>query len=922
MTDFHSDTIQLIEPLEDQIEILGRELEMAIKWQRPCIFLVVYNSADARDDAQTALENFLMGLHQKSDRIRLKDSEIINQLSFLKEFKDSEHTVFFVDNFSKANNQQSNLWLILNSHRDFLVERRIRVVFWLTQNEVVNFAHFAPDLWAQRHCLVELVEAAKPVEVLQETIESVWLGVGDYAAGIERLNEKVSFCDSLYHDLLQDNESISTRAHGLLNLGILYWRKGDYEAADWLLREALKCAVKVRDNRFEAECFSAIALVKTSLAEVDEAIDAYKQAIHLAPEQFLAWNNLGNLCLKILHNDEAMIAFQKAIAQNPKDPIGWNGLGKVYSMMGYVDDAIIAYRKAISFMATFAQPWNGLGDIYSATGRIDDAIKAYHKAIELNKQYVTPWLRLGVLFVRQEQYRDAIKSYQSALSLDSKNSAIWKELGAIYLKCESYEEAAEVFSKAIQLNYADGWAHHNLALTYTRQEKYSEAVPLFLKSIDLFAEEKDKAVSWNQLANVYRLLNDYDNAIAAYQIADTLDPRIRASRNKNSQERPMSKVNTDKQISSPDAAKGESSNAASGSQATSDNDLRIDQKNASFTPELSEDSSTAIPMWIFHPEKKRELRDASLNVKGTLNISCEQAEPVQVEPKTMDAKGETMSNLMSTSGNRPQNNTVRPNHPLKSNAKEGGNALNADAWNDKGNAYFSRGEMEMAIQAYNRALQLDPSFGRPYSNLALAYLTQGQYAEAILLYERSLELLNSDKDKAVSWNGLGNIYRCINDYENAVAAYQKAAQLDPETAGMRDGTNNPQVDQSTNRSQTWNDLGEAFFKSGTYDKATNAFYKAIEIEPNNGWPYANLARIFVSQAQFEKAIALCQKSIQLLKDDKDKAVVWNLLGNAYRKLNDYDNAVKAYQKAVMLADDGVNLLTRARFSLLSNCDVD
>ena len=281
-----------------------------------------------------------------------------------------------------------------------------------------------------------------------------------------------------------------------------------------------------------------------------------------------------------------------------------------------------------------------------------------------------------------------------------------------------------------------------------------------------------------------------------------------------------------------------------------------------------------------------------------------------------------MSNLMSTSKNHSQNTTATQDHPLRSNAKEGAQAVNADVWNDKGNAYFNRGEMEMAIQAYNRALQLDPSFGRPYSNLALAYLTQGQYAEAILLYEKSLELLSSDKDKAVSWNGLGNIYRCINDYENAVAAYQKAAQLDPETAGMRDGTNNPQVDPNMNRSQTWNDLGEAFFKSGTYDKAANAFYKAIEMGPNNGWPYANLARIFVSQAQFEKAIALCQKSIQLLKDDKDKAVVWNLLGNAYRKHNDYDHAVKAYQKAVMLADDGVNLLTRARFSLLSNCDVD
>ncbi len=65
-----------------------------------------------------------------------------------------------------------------------------------------------------------------------------------------------------------------------------------------------------------------------------------------------------------------------------------------------------------------------------------------------------------------------------------------------------------------------------------------------------------------------------------------------------------------------------------------------------------------------------------------------------------------------------------------------------------------------------------------------------------------------------------------------------------------------------------------------------------------------------------------KKSIDLLEDDKEKATVWNHLGNVYRKLNDYDNAIKAYQKAVVLADEGVDLLTRTRFSLLSNLTVN
>jgi len=918
MADFKSDTAASVEPFEEHLEILTRELELAVKWQRPCILLVVCNSSHAREAAQAELQNLAIDLHQKTDRIKIKDQGMVNGSGFLKEFSDPEHTVYFVEDFYEEGSPQSMLHATLNSQRNFFIENRVRVVFWLTQDEVVNFAHYAPDFWAKRHCLIELTEEPKSEQVLQETIDSVWLGIGDPA---EEVDDKVSLCKSLLNNLPQGSESISTRANLLLNLGLLYWRKDDYGEADRLLREALKCAGKIQDYRFEAECFNAIALVKTSLVSLNEAIDAYKQVIHLAPEQYLVWNNVGNLCLKVFRNDEALIAFQKAIAHNPKDAIGWNGLGNVYFKMGYMDDAIGSYRRAISFMPAFAQPWNGLGDIYSATGRMDNAIQAYRKAMELNRQYVTPWLRLGLLFTRQERYHEAIKAYQGALSLAPKDSAIWNELGSVYLKSESYEEAAEMFSNAIRLNSENGWAYHNLALTYTHQEKFSEAVSLYLKSIDLFPEEKDKAVSWNQLANVYRLLNDYDNAIAAYQIADTLDPRIQASRSKNAPGKSMPEEVSHKQDSGPEAVKSESTKALSDPQLKLKNDPGIEQKGNSRALEAGGQSSEA-PASSLSPVNVREPENPLPKVEAAPNRTGERTKPVISEPEKPEAKGDKMPSLISAKETNAENRTGIQNRPPGSNGLEEHKAVNADGWNARGNAHFERGEMEKAIQAYNKAIQLDPSFGWPYSNLALTYLTQGQYAEAILLYEKSLELLKSDQDRAVSWNGLGNIYRRINDYDNAVIAYQKAAELDPLTAGMRDGTNHLEADPSLNDSQAWNDLGESFFKAGTHDKAVNAFYKAIQIEPNNGRPYANLARILASQGQFEKAIPLYQKSINLLKNDKEKAAIWNLLGNAYRKINDYDNAVKAYQKGVTLADEGVNLLTRTRFSLLSNCNVD
>ena len=107
---------------------------------------------------------------------------------------------------------------------------------------------------------------------------------------------------------------------------------------------------------------------------------------------------------------------------------------------------------------------------------------------------------------------------------------------------------------------------------------------------------------------------------------------------------------------------------------------------------------------------------------------------------------------------------------------------NAHVWNELGNVYFNTGAYEEAVVAYGKAIELDDWFAWPYSNLALVYVQKEKYAEAIQLYQRSIELFTSDKDKAITWNRLGNVYRRLTDYENAIASYQRADELDPNNA--------------------------------------------------------------------------------------------------------------------------------------------
>jgi tetratricopeptide (TPR) repeat protein len=109
---------------------------------------------------------------------------------------------------------------------------------------------------------------------------------------------------------------------------------------------------------------------------------------------------------------------------------------------------------------------------------------------------------------------------------------------------------------------------------------------------------------------------------------------------------------------------------------------------------------------------------------------------------------------------------------------------NAHVWNELGNVYFNNSAFDDAIVAYSKAIELDRWFAWPYSNLALAYVQKSRLAEAILLYQRSIELFTSDKDKAISWNRLGNVYRRLNDYDHAINAYQRADELDPDNATL------------------------------------------------------------------------------------------------------------------------------------------
>jgi len=892
---------------EDSMEVLMQELDLAIRWHRPAVLLVAYGSVYVRDDSVSMLENFLTDRDQKIVWISAGDT-VVNTLGFWeKMLEDTDNVLFFIDQFSE-HAYQRRFMSFLDHHSYLFAQKKARLVFWLTFKESSLLAYQAPTLWQERLRLIELTASPKPEQILQAALESAWQGIGEYSDQFEDTEAKISLRESFLTDLPKKDETTSIRANLLLTLGVLQWRKGDYEKASEMLQNALDIAAKMRDNWFEAKCFNAIALVKTSLAQYEDAIDSYKRAIRLAPDQIFAWNNLGNLCLQIGRNHEAMIAFQKAIEHNPSDPIAWNGMGNVYAHSEYVDEAVAAYRKSIDLAPSLALPWNGLGEVYAHNGRPNEAIAAYHEAIALNDRFIRPWLGLAKLFAGRGQYRDATKAYQQALMIDPENSEIWNELGCVYMESKYYEDAIEAITKAVEYDHGFGWAYSNLGLAHASNENVKESISFYLRGLDLLRDEKQRKATWDRLANAYRMLGDYQSAIKAYDMADSLHSnhfRMENNASPNIQSESASEAEA--------VAETESAPAVERSAESPVEDLAI---------ELEEDPVEETPHWIFQSDEEHEDATAHLFKTSSQFFGSELGSfKAQSATITQEIGGISMQMILPFTHNK---RATRPKvHPiadpmLKPQTEE----ADAKVWNEKGNQLLRAGDYEEAIRAYNMAIKYDRRFGWAYTNLGIAYLQLEKYAEAVLLLQKSLELLATDKEKAVVWNELGNLYRCLNDYHNAVVSYQKADELDPEQEGIRDSVEYFHAEANVGNAQVWNELGDTFFKSGSYAEASNCYRKVTEMLPLNGWAFNNLALSLTHQSRFEEAIPVYLKSIETFKEDKDKADAWNRLGNVYRRLNDYDNAVSAYKKAVKLNNATDTLLTRTRFSLLGNCVVD
>lgn len=99
------------------------------------------------------------------------------------------------------------------------------------------------------------------------------------------------------------------------------------------------------------------------------------------------------------------------------------------------------------------------------------------------------------------------------------------------------------------------------------------------------------------------------------------------------------------------------------------------------------------------------------------------------------------------------------------------NPENARGYLNLGKEYARQERYDDAIQAYRRAIELEPGLDEAYSALGAAYFDKKEFNSALPWMQKRVAIAPDDSLRLFD---LGNVYFQLNRYDDAIASYQKA----------------------------------------------------------------------------------------------------------------------------------------------------
>ncbi|NEQ41063.1 MAG: tetratricopeptide repeat protein [Okeania sp. SIO3I5] len=520
---------------------------------------------------------------------------------------------------------------------------------------------------------------------------------------------------------------------------------------------------------------------------------------------------------------------------------------------------------------------------YKKEGLYEQAIAECKQAIVVKPDLAKAYKILGNIQQKMgsaSQRQEAKANYQKAISLDSQDASIYANLGSLYAQEELWEQAIPCYQKAINLKPDFAGAYRNLAKAWTQVGKESEAADCWYQAYTL-EPEKIAPEQYLNLGNTLCRQSQFTKAIFCYQRAIKLNPNYAAAYH--------NLAATLKRQGKLDEAKIYEQKAK-----------QIGNKTAEVKVNSSKPQNIINPEDILHSslDKKRKEKLPEVNQADLIK----EAEANLVNGKFYEAIA-TCEEIIS----------LKPD---------------AVAYQIMGKTWVEMNQIEEALAAYEKCLELKPNFAEVYVSLGELYVQQERHSEAITAYQKAIKFAPDLKDgyrnlvevllaqgkvdeaEELSCNALiqhpswatpeefctlGKGLIEEGKTEQGITCFEQAIKLDP---------------------KLWEahySLGEIFSSQENWDEAVKYYRQVVELNPESIESYYGLGKALAEKEEWQEAIFCYQQIIELKvsqiqpissenEDNIELAEIYHLLGNALQEIGQLDESVAAYQSAIELTE--------------------
>jgi tetratricopeptide (TPR) repeat protein len=195
-----------------------------------------------------------------------------------------------------------------------------------------------------------------------------------------------------------------------------------------------------------------------------------------------------------------------------------------------------------------------------------------------------------------------------------------------------------------------------------------------------------------------------------------------------------------------------------------------------------------------------------------------------------------------------------------------------EAWQKRGNAFLSNGDLRQAFDCYRRALAILPGYADACISLAYVLMEENNFPEAGQYLERALRI---DPDNADAHYMLGSVASARNDMAAAIRHWHAALEVRPDF------------------DRAWHDLLDAQYRNGQTQSAKDLLRQTIDRHPRHAELYLYLANLHASCKELDDAIT-CYNKVLTIRPDH--LVALNSLGLAYLRQNRHDDAIATFRQ--------------------------